>query len=84
MASARMLEGHSSKNPHRPREKGAECEVAVRKSILAFLMTTASDAALILRHTRACVTVSCPSVVCAGEYVRRTRQAKPSKPQREE
>jgi hypothetical protein len=21
-----MLEEHSSKNPHRPREKGAECE----------------------------------------------------------
>ena len=41
-------------------------------------------AALILRHTRACVTVSCPSIVSAGGYVRRTRQAKPSKPQREE
>ena len=26
MVSANMLEGHSSKNHHRPREKGAECE----------------------------------------------------------
>jgi hypothetical protein len=26
MASLSVLEGHSSKNPHRPREKGAECE----------------------------------------------------------
>ena len=27
MASLSALEGHSSKNPHRPREKGAECEL---------------------------------------------------------
>jgi hypothetical protein len=27
MTSASLLEGHSSKNPHRPREKGAECEL---------------------------------------------------------
>ena len=27
MASLSVLEGHSSKNPHRPREKGAEYEV---------------------------------------------------------
>ena len=29
MASAGMLEEHSSKNPHRPRKKGAGCEVSV-------------------------------------------------------
>ena len=32
MVSANMLEGHSSKNHHRPREKGAECECEAREA----------------------------------------------------
>ena len=34
MVSANMLEGHSSKNHHRPREKGAECEWHGRKPLI--------------------------------------------------